>query len=140
MIDLKRIVEQSMDAISQHDFGRLRKMFHEGYSYTGADGQRQVGPEAGIGIAEMYTSAFPDMQFEIISMVTTGNLVITEFIAKGTHQGELMGITPTNRKVSVPVCNIAEIRDGKIYAEREYFDNVNLMHQLGVELGQAHHA
>ncbi|MBC8004504.1 MAG: ester cyclase [Verrucomicrobia bacterium] len=140
MIDLKRIVEQTMDAIAQHDFGKLRKMYHENYSYTGTDGHRQVGPESGVGIAELYTTAFPDLQFEIINMVTTGNFVVTEFIANGTHQGDLMGIKPTNRKVSVPICNVAEIREGKIYAEREYFDNVHLMQQLGVDVGHEHHA
>lgn len=140
MIDLKRIVEQYMDAIIRQDFGKLRKMYHTDYSYTGANGSRQVGPEAGIGIAESYTTAFPDLNFEITNMITAGNLVVTEFNAQGTHQGEMMGIKPTERKVSIPMCNVIEIRDGKIYAEREYFDNVHLMKQLGAEVGQENQA
>ena len=55
-----------------------------------------------------------------------------------THQGELMGIAPTGRRVEVPVCNVIEVRDGKIYAEREYFDTAHLMQQLGVAAGPAH--
>lgn len=140
MIDLKRIVEQSIDAIMHQDFGKLRKMYHTDYSYTGADGNTRVGPESGIVIAELYTTAFPDLHLEITNMITSGNFVVTEVIAEGTHQGELMGIKPTNRKISVPICNVVEIREGKIYAEREYFDNVHLMQQLGVETGHEHHA
>lgn len=140
MIDLKRIVEQYMDCLTRQDFGKLRKMYHADYSFTGADGNRRVGPEAGIGVAELYTSAFPDLSFEITNMITTGNLVVTEFNAQGTHQGELMGIKPSDRKVTIPMCNIIEIRDGKIYAEREYFDNVHLMQQMGAEVGQENQA
>jgi ketosteroid isomerase-like protein len=40
--------------------------------------------------------------------------------------------------VTIPVCNIVEFRDGKVYAEREYFDTLFLMQQLGVEVGHAH--
>jgi predicted ester cyclase len=71
-------------------------------------------------------------------MNVTGDTVVTEFIARGTHRGELMGISPTNRKVAVPVCNITEFRDGKVYAEREYYDTIYMMQQLGVEVGHAH--
>ena len=138
MLDSKKIVEQSMDAIMRHDIGSFKQMLHEKYSYTGTDGQRQEGPQVGIAIVEMYTNAFPDLSMDIQSMHMAGNIVITEFIARGTHKGELMGVMPTNRSVALPVCNIAEIREGKIYAEREYFDNVCLLQQLGVEVGHEH--
>lgn len=134
MIDLKRLAEQYFDAIVRQDFGKLRKMYHTDYSYTGADGTRRVGPEAGIVVAETYTKAFPDLNFEFTNMITTGNIVVTEFNVVGTHQGDMMGIKPTDRKVSLPMCNVIEYKDGKVYAEREYFDNVHLMQQLGVEV------
>ena len=54
-----------------------------------------------------------------------------EFIGKGTHNGDLMGVAPTGRHVSLPVCNVIEIRDGKILAEREYMDVMTMMAQLG---------
>jgi len=34
--------------------------------------------------------------------------------------------------VSIPVCHVIELRDGKIYREREYMDMMNMMTQLGV--------
>lgn len=140
MIDSKKIVEEYLDAISRHDFTKVRHMIHEEYSYTGSDGQKQNGPEAGVAVAQMYGEAFPDLKFDIRNMYLSGNIVVSEFIVNATHTGNLMNIAPTNRTVSVPVCNIAEIREGKIYAEREYFDMALLMQQLGVETGQEHHA
>jgi predicted ester cyclase len=44
-----------------------------------------------------------------------------------------MGITATGRKVSMYVCTVLEIKDGKITAEREYMDMGHLMQQLGVK-------
>jgi limonene-1,2-epoxide hydrolase len=44
-----------------------------------------------------------------------------------------MDINPTNRRINVPVCDIIEVRDGKIYSEREYYDVANMMQQLGIQ-------
>ena len=43
-----------------------------------------------------------------------------------------MGVAPTGRKVTVPICDVIDVRDGKVYAEHEYFDMQHLMQQLGV--------
>jgi len=32
----------------------------------------------------------------------------------------------------VPICNVIELRDGKVYREREYMDMLAIMSQLGV--------
>ncbi|HLN74994.1 MAG: ester cyclase [Methylococcaceae bacterium] len=140
MVDIKRIVEEYMDAICRHDYSMARHMMHEDYSFTSGDGQRQKGTEAGIGVAQMFGKAFPDIKFEIKNMYLIGNIVVTEFDFTGTHHGDLMGIAPTHHEVRVPTCNVTEIRQGKIYAEHEYFDRAHLMQQLGVEAGQEHHA
>jgi limonene-1,2-epoxide hydrolase len=34
--------------------------------------------------------------------------------------------------MNIPVCNVLEVRDGKIYREREYMDMATMMVQLGV--------
>jgi len=138
MNDSKAIVQQYMDAIPRRDFTKIRQLLHPKYSYTNSDGERREGIEAGIAVVEMYTNAFPDMKFDVKNIHAAGDTVVVEFVARGTHRGELMGISPTNRKVEVPVCNIAEIRDGKIYAEREYFDNAFMLQQLGIEVRHAH--
>jgi len=126
-------VEEYFHGIQNRKFEQLRKLLHSNYSYTSADGERHEGADAAIEIGEMYTNAFPDLQFEIKHMNVAGNVVVTEFYGIGTHRGELMGIAPTGKKVKIPVCNVLEVRDDKIYAEREYFDSAVMMRQLGVE-------
>ena len=132
MPDPASIAREYLEAAPRRQFEKVRQLFHPQYSYTGGDGQRQEGAEAGIAVADMYTAAFPDVKLEIKQTHVTGDVVIVEFVASGTHQGELMGIAPTGRKMSMPVCIVLEIRDGKIYAEREYLDMAHMMQQLGV--------
>lgn len=133
MNDPKQLVEQFMEAITNHDYPKIREMLHEDYTYESSDGQRMEGPEAGVSRLEMMTSAFPDVRMDVRNMIVSGNFVVTEFISHGTHQGELNGIMPTFHPIALPSCNIIEIKDGKVYADRDYYDNALLMHQLGVE-------
>jgi len=132
MSDPAAIARQYLEAVPRREFDKVRELYHPQYSYTGGDGQRQEGADAGIAVAQMYTTAFPDVKLDIKGIHVAGNVAVVEFVANGTHQGELMGIAPTGRKISVPVCNVMEMRDGKVYAEREYFDAALMMQQLGV--------
>ena len=132
MSDPASIAREYAECVNRRDFDRIRQLFDSGYSYTGGDGQRQDGPQAGIDVVQMYVSAFPDVKSEIRQVHTAGDTVVLEFIARGTHQAELMGIPATGRKVEVSICTVLDIRNGKIYAEREYFDVLHMMQQLGV--------
>ena len=132
MSDAASIARESTEAWNRRDWARYRDLLHAEYTYTGGDGQQQKGPEAGMAIAQMFANAFPDGRIDVQSIHAAGNVAIVEFTGRGTHKGDLMGIAPTGRPISIPVCNVVEVRDGKIYAEREYMDMMHMMQQLGV--------
>lgn len=135
MADVASIHREMFDAVQRHDFVRLRELYHPDYRYRGTDGQ-VADAEAGLAVAEVYTSAFPDLAFSIDHQFTPSESVsIIEMTATGTHQGELEGIAPTGREIEMCGCNVIEIADGKIVAEREYFDTLAMMTQLGVAGG-----
>jgi uncharacterized protein (TIGR02246 family)/steroid delta-isomerase-like uncharacterized protein len=124
---------QYLEAFARRDFEGMRRLFHPDYAYTGAGGQPRAGPPAGVAVARTYTTAFPDQTLEVIHMHATGDHgVVTECIARGTHQGELMGIAPTGRRIEVPLCIVVEVQNGQILAQRDYFDSGLLYQQLGV--------
>ena len=133
MSDAATIAREYHESWNRRDFARIRELVHPQYSYTGGDGQQQKGPEVALATAQMYATAFPDGKLDIQRIHSVGeNLAIVEFIARGTHQGDLMGIAPTGRPMTIPVCMVIEAREGKIYAEREYMDMMHMMQQLGV--------
>ena len=84
-----------------------------------------------MAVAQMFADAFPDGRIDIVSIKEAGDTAIVEFVGRGTHKGELMGVAPTGKTIALPVCNVMEIRDGKIHREREYMDVMTLMTQLG---------
>jgi len=132
MSDPSAIAREYTDAWNRRDWAALRELLHPQYTYTGGDGQQQKGPEAGLAIGQMFANGFPDGRMDVQRIHADGDIAIVEFMGRGTHKGDLMGIAPTGRQVSMPVCSVIEIRDGKIYAEREYMDMMHLMQQLGV--------
>ena len=128
----KDIAKDYLEAWNKRDYDRMRGLMHRDYTYTGGDGQEQKGPEAGLAVSQMFGRAFPDGRIDVVNIKEFGDTVLVEFIGRGTHRGDLMGIAPTGRSVTIPVCEVLELRDGKIYREREYMDMVTIMVQVGV--------
>jgi len=137
MNDSTNVMKQYLEAMNGHNIEKVRQLLHPRYSYTGGDGKKQEGIEAGVNVATMYINAFPDMKLEVKNTFTTGDIVVTEYIAKGTQKGRFMDIAPTNRQVALPVCDVVEVRDGKIFSEREYSDTGIIWQQLGIQPKQA---
>lgn len=125
------IVREYIECWNRRDWDRQRSLMHPQYTYTGGDGVEQRGPDAGLAIARMFAAAFPDGRIEIVNCRADGDFVTTEFIGRGTHKGDLMGVAPTGKTVNIPVCNVIELRDGKVYREREYMDMMHVMTLLG---------
>jgi len=132
MSDATSIAREYLDAWNRRDWARYRDILHPEYTYTGGDGKAQKGQDVGLAVGQMFATAFPDGRIDVQSVHATGNVAIAEFTGRGTHTGDLMGIAPTGRQISIPVCEIYDLRDGKIYAERQYMDMMHLMQQLGV--------
>ena len=132
MTDNASIARELFDCFNRRDWDGYTKLLHPDCSYTGGDGEPMPGPEANLAVAKMFAGAMSDARIVVTNQLTSDDTVITEFIGSGTHDGALMDIPATGKKVSMPVCNIIEVRQGKVYAEREYMDIAHLMRQIGV--------
>ena len=121
-----------LGAWNRRDFEQMKTLIHPDYTYVASDGKEARGIEAGLQNAYIYAKAFPDSQIEIKQVYVLGDTAIAELIARGTHAGDLMGIPPTGRSVELLICNVMELRDGKIYREREYMDRLSMLEQLGL--------
>ena len=77
-------------------------------------------------------AAFPRYKLIADDMIAEGDKVAVHARFEGTHQGELMGIPPTGKEVSVPFIITYRIAEGKIVQHWMSFDRMALMEQLGV--------
>jgi steroid delta-isomerase-like uncharacterized protein len=133
--DAATLQKEMLAAIERGDLERLRELFHPDYTYTGTDGVEH-GAEGGLAVAELYTTAFPDLSFEVrASHAPSVEVAIIEVVCRGTNTGPLEDIPPTGKRAEVVACNVVEMRDGKIHRERDYFDRLALMEQLGLAGG-----
>ena len=91
-----------------------------------------TGLEGATALITTYRTAFPDIKFEIEFQIAEGDLVMTRWTARGTHNGALGPIPPTGKNVSVTGTNLKRIVDGKAVEEWANFDALGLMRQIGV--------
>jgi predicted ester cyclase len=77
--------------------------------------------------------AFPDLRVEIHDQIAEGDKVTTRKTVHGTHQGELMGIAPTNKRISIEVIDIVRLENGR-YVEHW---GVNTLPSVLVSLRQS---
>jgi predicted ester cyclase len=72
-----------------------------------------------------------DGHWDLQHMISTGDYVIARWIGSGTHCGELMGIDPTGKPISVDAISIFRIADDKIAEEWTVWDALGLLQQVG---------
>ena len=89
--------------------------------YISDDCVQKVGEkEIHIGIVGMrkhlvaLKETYPDYAMKIIRQYSDGDYVISEFIMRGTHKGEFIGIKPTNKILEITGVDIDKVIDGKI--------------------------
>lgn len=78
----------------------------------------------------MFRDAFPDAEVDIDELVADGDRVAVATTLTGTHEGELLGVAPTGRRVSVTGIDLVRVEDGRIVEHRGLTDTVGLMRQL----------
>jgi steroid delta-isomerase-like uncharacterized protein len=80
----------------------------------------------------MRRAAFPDRRFTVEEMVAEGDKVSARFTMRGTHEGELRGIAPTGKAVTMTGIDIIRLHEGQIVEDRVEVDQLGMMQQLGV--------
>ena len=105
-----------------------------------ANSEAVRGPEGLKHWLFKYRTAFPDLQFTLEDVLAEGVRVAVHWTARGTHQGEFMGIPPTGKQVTMDGITIYRVPGDRIGEERVVEDMLNLMQQLGATItppGQA---
>jgi steroid delta-isomerase-like uncharacterized protein len=105
-----------------------------GADYVGHDPAmpEQHGLEGVKEFVATYLSAFPDGRITVDEQLAEGDLVATRWTGRGTQQGELMGIPPTGKQVTVSGITISRVENGKVVEEWSNWDTLGMLQQLGV--------
>jgi carboxymethylenebutenolidase len=100
---------------------------------TGGNGKDQL--------KEFYSKFFiPQMPADIemipISRTVGADRIVDELVVRLTHSVKmdafLPGVPPTGKRIEFPLVVIIQFRDGKMAAERIYWDQASVLVQLGL--------
>ncbi len=90
------------------------------------------GREGHAQILAAFRSAFPDLNVTTEDIVSEGDKVVSRWTARGTHQGELLGIAPTGNGVTIKGIDVLRVAEGRIVERWAQFNDLEMMQQLGV--------
>jgi predicted ester cyclase len=88
------------------------------------------GIEGARHFVKVYRDIFPDIQFELTHLIADESFVTFRFVAEATHQGELMGIPPTNKRVKFTGIVIHRVENGRFAETWNVIDLLGVRQQL----------
>jgi steroid delta-isomerase-like uncharacterized protein len=134
----KTLVNRAVGAFNRGDLDAVDRLFAP--DYVDHDRSRADLPPGPAGVKQawkLFRTAFPDLQATIEDVVAEGDKVAVRGSIRGTHQGELMGIPPTGRSVTVTLIDVNRIEGGRLVERWAEADMLGMLRKLGVIPGPA---
>ena len=98
-----------------------------GHQPGGADVHGKAGFKDFVGT---YLAGFPDGKIVVDDQIAEGDAVTTRWTARGTNTGELMGMAPTGKEVTVTGITYSKISDGQVHESWATWDTLSMLQQL----------
>jgi len=131
----KGLVKRMYEAFEKGDFEAYKEVVAPEYVwYLPSRSTKPMSREKTIEFGKMLHNAFPDFSYSIEELIAVEDRVISIFIFRGTHEGEFQGIPATGNKIEFSGVMITRIENGKIVEDKEEFEQLGMMMQLGMEL------
>ena len=74
--------------------------------------------------------SFPDIHFEIETVISDGDDVAITWIMTGTNSGKIGDFLPTGKSINTTGRTIYHLEDGKVTGHSQVFDRTKVMKQL----------
>jgi predicted ester cyclase len=130
--ELKQCARDFFEQIwNQKDGTAIARFIPEGA--VGNDADFGSGRESFRKQWQQWTTAFPDLHFEIVDIIAEGNKVLTRWVQTGTHTGApFMGLEPAGTAIRVEGMSFDRIEDGWVAEGFDGWDALGLRRQLGL--------
>ena len=136
MADAREIAARFVDAFNAHDEARISELNHENAVFEGPGDVRLDGREAVTEYTMAWLNAFPDARITLNNEFAVGDWVAQEFTFEGTHEATLSSpngdIPATHKRLKGRGAQIFKVAGDVVIDTRLYFDQVQLMTQLGL--------
>jgi steroid delta-isomerase-like uncharacterized protein len=135
MASAREISDRYTDLINAHDADGIGALFADEGVFTEPAGEFK-GRDAIVEYWRRMFEAFPDMQGRDDLKAEAGDTAFNEWTFGATHSGPWEtpegSIPATGKRVTLRGCDLVAVKDGRIYEQRAYYDQLSLMTQLGL--------
>lgn len=94
-----------------------------------------LGPEANVEAAKAYVRAarevLGDIKGTFLDTVAEGDQVALHWHLEAIHIGEILGVPATGKPIAYSGIALLRLADGKIIDDITYFDNLQILEQIG---------
>jgi steroid delta-isomerase-like uncharacterized protein len=111
----------------------IPEFFAPSYTFHSPLGLQAEGPEGFKQMLAMMRTGLPDMHVTIDDLFGEGDSVACRATISGTFKGEMMGIPPTGKKLTISMMLITHWKDGKEVEAWESVDTLSFYQQLGIK-------
>jgi steroid delta-isomerase-like uncharacterized protein len=138
MSEAKRVLEQAIELWNAGDREGWAALYSEDVKWEAPGGARISGLEdLKVKYFDALLEAAPDRSSVVDSLFAEGNLVAEEGRYTGTHTGtwrssDGVEIPATGRSLDFPFSALFRVEDGKIASIRLYYDQLEVLTQLGL--------
>ncbi|HEY7177723.1 MAG TPA: ester cyclase [Gaiella sp.] len=136
MGEARHVAEEFVEAFNAHDEARIRGITRDDAVFEAPGEVKLTTGDAMTEYAMGWIHAFPDARIDVRNTIVGDGWAVQEFTFEGTHEDTLSGpggeIPATHRHLSGRGTQIMRVDGGKIADVRLYFDQVDVMTQLGV--------
>lgn len=141
MGEARQTIDQMTKCMVNHDMEGLGELYAEDAVITTPDAGEIRGREAIVGYLTTFSVAFPDFAWEPTAEHEAGDTAVDEGYVVGTNTGPLelpdgTVIPATGRSVRLRSVDIATVKGGQIVQHNFYFDQMDVLTQLGLAPAQ----
>jgi steroid delta-isomerase-like uncharacterized protein len=119
------------DLLDGHELSAIYELYTDDCSFYGMGGPEPVDRAGYEAFLSTYFEAFPDLSFEIDEVIREDDRAVVRWTARGTHEGDLIGISATGTPVTVTGMSYLHFADGAIDEVRSEQDMLGMLRQLG---------
>jgi steroid delta-isomerase-like uncharacterized protein len=110
----------------------VNELLHEDFRLP--PGDHGLDRDGLVAVLQYYFAAFPDLHYEVETLVAEGDKVVAHARMSGTHSGEYAGRVGSGRTFEVDEVDIFDVVDDRITGYRIVRDELGFRRQLGLPL------
>ena len=130
--DLERVTTVYLDAMNRHDPVALAALYAVNCVVESPMFASLLGRAAVEESYRQWFRIFPDVEFKPESTIIDPPCAAVLTRNSATHEGELLGLPATHKKIEFRTMRVVTVEDGLIVNERRIYDFTGLLVQLGV--------